>query len=78
MKARPLTAQVHQPSDASRPSNNPKTPPSITRRTLTDFAVPALTKPTELQERAFALLGLRPHPAPALTEKGMTTAKPVQ
>ena len=46
--------------------------------TGTDFAVPALTKPTELQERAFALLGLRPHPAPALTEKGMTTAKPVQ
>ena len=32
IKTRPLTALVHQPSAAPRPSNNPKTPPSIIER----------------------------------------------
>ena len=35
MKDRPLTARANQPSAASRPSNNPKTRPSITERALT-------------------------------------------
>ena len=35
MNDRPLTARANQPSAASRPSNNPKTRPSITERALT-------------------------------------------
>ena len=35
MKIHSLTALANQPTDASRPSNNPKTRPSVTERALT-------------------------------------------
>ena len=42
------------------------------------FAIPLLSKLTALQNKAFQLLGLRPHAAPQLSSKGVPTSNPVQ